>query len=76
MTDGNSAYSQLKLTVGGQRIIDGPGSVSFSQVGRVGHYWSSSDLDIMGTEFKVAAEGVQPFGDFKSSGSSVRCLIN
>ncbi|OQP67820.1 FISUMP domain-containing protein [Niastella populi] len=80
MTDRNTAYSQLKLTIAGKRGVDGPGSVNFGQVGTYGHYWSSTDRLASGytsaRDFEVGIDGVQQFIDVKASAKCVRCLVN
>lgn len=81
MTDSKTGYNQLKLTVAGLRMVDGPGAVNFYQVGRVGHYWSALDkIHYDGytnvEDIEIGPDFVQQWGESKSSGLCVRCLIN
>jgi uncharacterized protein (TIGR02145 family) len=80
MTDANSGYSQLKLTIGGHRRVDGPGSVNFYQVGSAGHYWSTSEETPNGvsqaTDFNPGADYIQTEALYKSAALCVRCLMN
>jgi uncharacterized protein (TIGR02145 family) len=79
ITDRNKGYSQLKLTVAGLRGTD---AVSFYQVGKNGHYWSSSDrnntfdgyTDAKDIEFLTGM--VQSLYNVKATAKCVRCLIN
>lgn len=80
ITNRDNAYSQLKLTICGNRIVDGPGSVIFSQVGRVGHYWSSTERNnafegfFDARNFEVSQSGVQQFVHYKAMAKAVRCI--
>lgn len=81
MTESNSAYSQLKLTIGGNRIIDGPGAVKLNQAGRYGHYWTTSDHQSPdgytdARYFVFGADGAQQSTELKAIAKCVRCLIN
>lgn len=81
MTDYKTGFSQLKLTGAGLRMVDGPGVANFYQVGRVSHYWSISDqINYDGYSdvevIEVGPDYVQQWGEAKSSGLCVRCLIN
>lgn len=81
ITERSSAYSQLKLTLAGNRLVDGPGTVNFYQVGNTGQYWSSTDrvnlsgyTDARDLEFGISGAG--RFAKNKATGLSVRCVIN
>lgn len=73
-------YSQLKLIVGGNRILNGPGALSFSQVGRGGHYWSSSDRNNAAEgytdarDLEIGVDGLQQWTSQKVTAKSVRCI--
>jgi uncharacterized protein (TIGR02145 family) len=81
ITDYNTGYSQLKLTVAGARMVDGPGAVNFYQVGSSGFYWSSSDrLNYDGytdvRDIEIGVSYVQQAYQNKSTALGVRCLVN
>jgi uncharacterized protein (TIGR02145 family) len=81
ITDRNTGYSQLKLTVAGYRYVEDPGVVLFIQSGRVGHYWTTSDhLSPDGytgvNNINVGLGYVEQWPEFKSTAMCVRCLIN
>jgi uncharacterized protein (TIGR02145 family) len=80
MTNRNTAYSVLKLTVAGDRLVDGPGAVNFYQVGNSGYYWSTSEEIRSGvskaTRFNHGADNIQVSSEFKATAMCVRCLIN
>jgi uncharacterized protein (TIGR02145 family) len=80
MTDRNSGYNILKLTINAVRLVDGPGSVNFYSAGwTAGYYWSSTDrlnwdgyTDV--DDFEVGGDYVQQMNFNKSSGLCVRCI--
>jgi uncharacterized protein (TIGR02145 family) len=77
MTDRNSAYNMLKLTLAGYRNHDG----TFGQTGTNSHYWSSTDFiaqsgSTQARDFEVASSQVQQWTEFKARGLCVRCLKN
>ena len=81
ITNSKTGYSQLKLTCAGLRGVDGPGSVNFYQVGRAGHYWSTTDqinydgyTNVFVIEF--GPDYAQRWDEPKSGGLSVRCIVN
>lgn len=81
ITDRNTGFNQLKLTVAGLRNVDDPGVVVFIQIGRVGHYWTTADY--LSPDGYTAVNGVnfgmdyfEQWPYFKSSALCVRCLIN
>jgi uncharacterized protein (TIGR02145 family) len=82
ITDYKTGFNQLKLAISGLRLVNGPGVVSFKQVGNSGCYWSTSDQltgngsvsDVIDIEY--GANFVQQSEASKSSALSVRCLIN
>jgi uncharacterized protein (TIGR02145 family) len=81
ITNSNTAYSQLKLTVSGMRR--GPGSApgQFNRIGSIGYYWSSSDEinyngNTVAKEIEIASDYFQSVSWNKSTGLCVRCLIN
>jgi hypothetical protein len=81
ITDRNSGYSQLKLTVAGTRYVSGPGVVTFAVAGRVGHYWTTSDnLSPDGStsvnDIEFGSIYVQSSPDVKANSKCVCCLIN
>jgi uncharacterized protein (TIGR02145 family) len=81
MTDRNTAYSQLKLTIAGVRKVDGPDVVNFLQTGSGGYYWSTSDqINSLGytvaKDFEFMEDAVQTSTQSKSSSLCVRCIIN
>jgi hypothetical protein len=81
MTNRKTAYSQLKLTVGGNRSLDGPGVVIFATAGRVGHYWTSSvRLNPDGytdvKDIEMGGDYVQTWDNAKAQSKCIRCLIN
>jgi uncharacterized protein (TIGR02145 family) len=78
MTNGSSAYNQLKLVFAGFRIIDAPGSVVIIQSSIAGHYWSTSEIinnsSSKITQFNPIIDGIQAGDEFKAQALSVRCL--
>jgi uncharacterized protein (TIGR02145 family) len=81
MTNRNTAFSQLKLTVAGYRDGEGPTMGQLGEVGRRTFYWSSSDrINLDGytdaIDLEVGTDYVQQAPLNKSVGLSVRCLIN
>jgi hypothetical protein len=80
LTDRNSAYSLLKLTVGGLRSNKSTGP-TFQQVGLAGHYWISTDrMDpdgfSLGIGFNPHQNGFQTNDMRKADALCVRCLKN
>jgi uncharacterized protein (TIGR02145 family) len=81
MTDRSTAYSQLKLTLGGYRKGSGADAAQLLQTGTNAHYWMSTDrinLDNYSDalDFEIGADYVQFFFENKNSGLFVRCLMN
>jgi uncharacterized protein (TIGR02145 family) len=80
MTARDDAYSQLKITIAGFLGIDGPGSVSFGQVGRIGHYWTSTDRNNTydgltdAKDLRIGVSGINQGIDYKVTAKSVRCI--
>jgi uncharacterized protein (TIGR02145 family) len=82
ISDRNSAYSKLKLSVAGFRDYDGQifvGTGSGPSPGNTGRYWTSSipgsgsDATPAQFAFTNTAAGIVD-GDFKVNGLSVRCI--
>lgn len=69
------AYTQLKLTLGGKRKIDGTG---FSGTAAYGYYWSSTARSSEGSAvaylFATADQGPAKTGDWRTTGLSCRCI--
>ncbi len=80
ITERNTAYSQLKLTVGGFRRGPGSDVGQLGQTGVTGNYWSSTDIFLTvstsGRKFNFGSGFVQRISSGKSEGSCVRCLVN
>ena len=80
ITNYNTAYSQLKLTVAGYRVSYGSTVGQFASVGTVCFYWSATDRNAGGItdarDFEAAFTYAQTAYNYKAAAMSVRCLIN
>jgi uncharacterized protein (TIGR02145 family) len=83
ITDQNSAYNQLKLTIAGFRFMEDVDKVTFTQAGRAGHYWSTTqqtnpDGVLKDTKFYIGTGNSGGFAkkgeEYISSACSVRCI--
>jgi uncharacterized protein (TIGR02145 family) len=81
MTEWNTAYSKLKLTVAGLRRSVGSAAGQLATVGSRGFYWSTTDqmnlddyTDV--SDFDFTSSYVQRSFQNKGAALCVRCLIN
>lgn len=79
VTNYNTGYSLLKLTVGGRRNSNGSTAGQLAAVGNVGFYWSTSDQLNLDNytwikDFEFGASYAQRSFQNKALGACVRCI--